>query len=59
MADQSQTFNTPTEEEVAAWREASQPLFDEWSEAVAAKGGDADAILEAYEAALEKYDAAY
>ncbi|WP_238363974.1 TRAP transporter substrate-binding protein [Mesobacterium pallidum] len=59
MADPSQTFNTPTEEEVAAWREAATPLIDEWKKAVADKGGDADAILAAYMAALEKYDAAY
>ena len=59
QADESQTFNTPTEEEIAAWREAAQPLTEEWKEAVSAKGGDADAILEAYKAALEEYDAAY
>ena len=59
MADDSQTFNTPTEDEVAAWREAAAPLIDEWKKAVADKGGDADAILAAYKAALDKYDAAY
>ncbi|CUH80746.1 TRAP transporter substrate-binding protein [Tropicibacter naphthalenivorans] len=59
MADDAQTFNTPTEAEVAAWREASMPLFDEWKAAVTAKGGDADAILDAYKAALDKFDAAY
>lgn len=59
MADPNQKFNTPTAEEVAAWRTAAEPLIDEWKEAVAAKGGDADAILEAYKAALEKFDAAY
>ena len=59
MADPSQTFNTPTEDEVAAWREAARPLIDEWRAAVAAKGGDADAIFDGYMAALEKFDAAY
>lgn len=59
MADSAQTFNTPTEAEVAAWRAAAQPLFDEWKAAVTAKGGDADAILDAYKAALGKYNAAY
>ena len=59
MADESQSFNTPSEDEVAAWREAALPLFDEWKAAVADKGGDADAILEGYRAALDKFDAAY
>ncbi len=59
MGDSGQTFNTPTDEEVAAWREAALPLIDEWKESVTAKGGDADAILEAYKAALEANDAAY
>ncbi len=59
MADDSQRFNTPSEADVAAWREAATPLIDEWKETVAAKGGDADAILAAFEAALEKFDAKY
>ena len=59
LADSSQTFNTPSEEEVAAWREAAKPLIDSWKEDVTARGGDADAIFDAYVAALEKYDAAY
>jgi TRAP-type C4-dicarboxylate transport system substrate-binding protein len=59
QADDSQTFNTPTEEEIAAWREAAQPLIQEWKDAVSAKGGDADAIFEAYTSKLEEYDAAY
>ncbi|MDF1726252.1 MAG: TRAP transporter substrate-binding protein [Sulfitobacter sp.] len=59
MADPEQTFNTPTEEEVTAWREAAMPLIDEWKEAVAAKGGDADAILEGFRASLAKFDSDY
>ena len=59
MADGNQSFNTPTAEEVEAWRAAAAPLIDEWKEAVTAKGGDADAILDGYKAALDKYDAAY
>lgn len=59
LADDSQTFNTPSEDEVAAWREAAAPLTEEWKEAVSAKGGDADAILDAYKAKLEEYGAAY
>jgi TRAP-type C4-dicarboxylate transport system substrate-binding protein len=59
MADDSQTFNTPSEDEVQAWRDAAAPLIDEWKAAVTEKGGDADAILEAYKAALEARNAAY
>jgi TRAP-type C4-dicarboxylate transport system substrate-binding protein len=59
MADDSQTFNTPTEEEVQAWIDAAAPLTEEWKEAVSAKGHDADAILAAYKEALAKYDADY
>jgi TRAP-type transport system periplasmic protein len=59
IADSEQTLNEPTEEEVAAWRTAAEPLTEEWKQAVAAKGGDADAILEGYNAALEGNDAKY
>lgn len=59
MADESQTFNTPTEDEVQAWRDAAAPLIDEWKATVTDKGYDADAILAAYRAALEARGAAY
>ena len=58
-AADDQTLNVPTEEEVAAWREAAAPLMDEWRENVTAAGGDADAILEGYTKALEANDARY
>lgn len=59
MADDSQTFNTPTDAEVQAWRDAAAPMIDEWKAAVTAKGGDADAVFNAYKAALEAHGAAY
>ena len=59
IADGEQTLNEPSEADVAAWREASQPLIDEWKESVVAKGGDADAILDAYVKSLEANDAKY
>lgn len=59
MALEGQTFNTPTEDEVAAWIAAAAPLTEEWKAAVTEKGGDADAILEAYKAALAEHNAAY
>ena len=59
MADDSQSFNAPTDEEVQAWRDAAAPLIDEWKTQVTAKGGDADAIFDAYTAALEGHGAKY
>ena len=59
MADGGQTFNTASEPEVAAWRAAAEPLIDEWKAAVTAKGGDADAILDAFKASLKAYNADY
>jgi len=59
QADPEQVFNTPSEAEIAAWREAAQPLTEEWKAAVEAKGGDADAILQGYMDALKAYDADY
>ncbi|RVU38381.1 TRAP transporter substrate-binding protein [Hwanghaeella grinnelliae] len=58
-ADAKQRLNTPTAEEVTAWREAAEPLIEEWKARVVAKGGDADAILDAYKAALQEHGAAY
>ena len=59
IADPEQTLNVPTEDEVAAWRTAAEPLLDEWKAAVTAKGGDADAILDGYVKSLEANDARY
>jgi len=59
IADPEQTLNTPTEEEVAAWRTAAEPLIAEWRANVEAKGGDADVIFDAYIEALEANDARY
>ncbi|MCR8828217.1 TRAP transporter substrate-binding protein [Pseudosulfitobacter koreensis] len=59
IADPEQVLNVPTDEEIAAWRAAAEPLIAEWREAVAAKGGDADAIYDGYIKALEANDARY
>lgn len=59
MADKSQTFNTPTAEEVAAWKKAAEPLTAEWEKSVTAKGGNAQEILDAYKAALKAHNAEY
>lgn len=59
IADDEQTLTKPTEDEVAAWRKAAQPLIAEWKESVQAKGGDADMIFDSYVKALEENDAKY
>ncbi len=59
IADPEQTLNVPTEDEVAAWRTAAEPLLEEWKAAVTAKGSDADAILDGYVKSLEANDARY
>ena len=59
LADDSQTFHTPSEEDVAAWREAAEGVLDSWRVDVAARGHDPDEIYEAYEAALDANDARY
>lgn len=59
MEADDQTLTVPTNEEVAAWREAAKPLLDEWRANVTAAGGDADAILEGYYKALDANDARY
>ncbi len=59
IADDSQTLVEPSEDEVAAWREAAQPLIEEWRTSVEEAGGDADAIFDAYVQSLEDNDARY
>jgi len=53
MADDTQTFHTPSEDDVAAWRGAAEGVLQAWRDEVTARGHDADAIYAAYEAALE------
>ncbi|MFV0243555.1 MAG: TRAP transporter substrate-binding protein [Qingshengfaniella sp.] len=59
IADPEQVLNVPSEEEVAAWRAAAEPLIDEWRASVEAKGGDAEAIFNGFIAALEANDSRY
>ncbi|ASM72273.1 MULTISPECIES: TRAP transporter substrate-binding protein [Roseobacteraceae] len=59
IADSEQTLNVPTEEEVAAWRTAAEPLIAEWRDNVTAAGGDADAIFDGFVKSLEANDARY
>jgi TRAP-type transport system periplasmic protein len=50
---------TPTEEEVALWRAAAEPLLDQWRADVEAVGGDADALYQSYIDALERHDSLF
>lgn len=59
IADDGQTLTQPTADEVAAWRQAAQPLVTEWKASVLAKGGDADMIFDSYLKALDANDAKY
>jgi len=49
----------PSDEDVAAWREAAAPLRQQWADKVKAAGIDADATMSALEAELKARDAAY
>ena len=53
MADPTQTFHTPSDDDVAAWRAAAEGVLNAWRDEVSARGHDAAAIYAAYEAALE------
>lgn len=59
IADETQIMTKPTADEVTAWRQAAEPLIDEWKARVVAKGADADAILQGYLEALDANDAKY
>ena len=50
---------TPTEEEVALWREASQPLLDQWRADVEAVGGNADELYQSYIDALQRHNSLF
>lgn len=50
---------TPTEEEVALWREASQPLLDQWRADVEAVGGNADELYQGYIDALQRHNSLF
>jgi hypothetical protein len=49
----------PTSKGIQPWRDAAAPLLDEWKASVNERGGDADAILAAYKAALAARNADY
>ena len=58
-AMEGRTVITPTEEEVALWREAASALEERWAEGVRAAGEDPEAVRAALLAELEARDSAY
>jgi TRAP-type C4-dicarboxylate transport system substrate-binding protein len=54
----NQTFYKPTEEEMAAWKEATSFLQGEWSKAVEAKGHNPEEIWSRLMESLDKHDSA-
>ncbi len=50
---------TPTDEEVAMWREAAKPTLDAWKADAKAAGVDPEVVLSEYRAALVANDAKY
>jgi TRAP-type C4-dicarboxylate transport system substrate-binding protein len=53
------TLYAPSEAEVQLWRDAAQPLIDQWKEDVKAAGGDPEAIYSEYIGALEASGSRY
>jgi TRAP-type C4-dicarboxylate transport system substrate-binding protein len=49
----------PSEDDVAAWRAAAEPLRDRWAEAVRSAGHDPEAVMGALRDELEARDSAY
>jgi TRAP-type C4-dicarboxylate transport system substrate-binding protein len=49
----------PTEEEVAAWREAAEPLRERWAAGVRDAGHDPDEVMSGLMSELEARDSAY
>lgn len=52
-------FLVPSDEDVAAWREAAAPLEALWAEGVTATGRDAEEVMNALKSELESRDSAY
>jgi TRAP-type C4-dicarboxylate transport system substrate-binding protein len=52
------TVSVPTPADMDAWRKVSEPLVKDWSKDVAAKGQDADAVLNELKAEIAKRGAA-
>lgn len=59
IEDPEHVLYEPTEAEVELWKQAAEPLIDQWKEDANAAGADADAVYDAYIEALERHDARF
>ncbi len=59
QAEPGHVFVEPTPEQVALWRQAAEPIKQQWAADVRKAGGDPDAIFAEFEASLKQYGAAY
>lgn len=57
--DPEHVLYEPSEAEVTLWQEAAAPLIDQWKADATAAGVDADAVYDAYIAALEAHDSRF
>jgi len=48
-----------TDAQLGEWKKSAEPVVTAWADAVKKKGGDPDAILKDFKAALAKYKSAY
>ena len=49
----------PTADQIELWRNAAQPLVNEWGNAVRKAGGDADKTMDGFTAKLDQYHAKF
>ncbi|MFC7703704.1 TRAP transporter substrate-binding protein [Plastorhodobacter daqingensis] len=55
-ADPAHTLHRPNEEQMELWHQAAAPLTEEWKQAMAGTGLDADEVLNGLIAALQAHD---
>jgi TRAP-type C4-dicarboxylate transport system substrate-binding protein len=59
LKDESHDVYTLTNEQLAEWKKAAEPLEKSWADGVKKSGGDPDAIIKDLRATLAKYNSAY
>jgi hypothetical protein len=59
LAMEGHTAVVPSEDDVAAWRAAAEPMWDRWAEGVRGAGHDADQLWADLMAEIEARGAAY
>jgi len=59
LKDEGHDVYTISNEQLAEWKKAAEPLERAWGDNVKKAGGDPDAIMKELKAAIAKYNAAY